>query len=40
MTNSIAVLFTTDDGIAALKVIEKYKKEWKKEKAPTKMSYL
>ena len=40
LPNAIAVLFTTDDGIAALKVIENYKKEWKKEKLPTKMEYL
>jgi len=33
-------LFTKDDGISALKVIEKYKKDWKKEKAPSKMNYL
>jgi len=40
LPQAIAVLFTTDDGIAALKVIEKFKKEWKKEKAPSKMNYL
>jgi len=40
LSNSIAVLFTKDDGISALKVIEKYKKDWKKEKAPSKMNYL
>ena len=40
LPQAIAVLFTQDDGIAALKVIEKFKKEWKKEKASSKMSYL
>ena len=40
LTGSVGVLFTKDEGIDALKVIEKYKKEWKKEKAPSKMNYL
>ena len=40
LTSSIAVLFLKWDGISALKVIEWYKKEWKKEKAPSKLNYL
>jgi len=40
MSNSVAILFTKDDGIASLKVIEKYKKEWKKEKSLCKLIYL
>jgi len=40
LTSSIAVLFLQWDGISALKIIENYKKEWKKEKAPSKLAYL
>ena len=40
LTSSIAVLFLQWDGISTLKVIEWYKKEWKKEKAPSKLNYL
>jgi hypothetical protein len=28
------------DGISTLKIVENYKKEWKKEKAPSKLNYL
>ena len=37
---SIAALFLKWDGISTLKVVENYKKEWKKEKATSKMNYL
>jgi len=40
LSSSIAVLFLQWDGISTLKIIENYKKEWKKEKAPSKLNYL
>ena len=40
LTSSIAVLFLKWDGISALKVVEWYKKDWKKEKALSKLNYL
>jgi len=40
LASSVAVLFLQWDGISALKIVENYKKEWKKEKAPSKFAYL
>jgi len=40
LSSSIAVLFLQGDGISTLKIVENYKKEWKKEKAPSKLNYL
>jgi len=40
LSNAISVLFTKDDGVSSLKVVENFKKDWKKAKAPSKMEYL
>jgi len=40
LTSSIAILFLKWDGISTLKIVEEYKKNWKKEKAPSKLNYL
>ena len=40
LKNAISVLFTKDDGVSSLKVVENFKKDWKKAKAPSKMEYL
>jgi len=40
LPSSISVLFLKDDWISSLKVIETFKKEWKKDKASSKLSYL
>ena len=40
LKNAISVLFTKDDGVSSLKVIEKFRKKWQKEKSSAKMEYL
>lgn len=40
LTSSISVLFASNDGIENLKIIEEVKKQWKKDKATSKLEYL
>ena len=40
LSDSISVLFLQDDWISTLKVVEAFKKTWKKEKAASKLEYL
>ena len=40
LPSSISVLFASDDGIENLKVIEKFKKQWKKAKSVSNIDYL
>ena len=40
LPSSISVLFTNDDGIENLKVIENFKKQWKKAKSVSNIDYL
>jgi large subunit ribosomal protein L10 len=40
LEGSVAILFSNDEGINGLKIIEKYKKEWKKNKLKSSVEYL
>ena len=40
LSSSIAVLFLQWDGISTLKIVENYRKDWKKAKALSKLAYL
>jgi len=40
LSSSISVLFLKWDGISTLKIVENYKKEWKKAKSQSKLAYL
>ncbi len=40
LTSSISVLFASNDGIENLKVVEEFKKQWKKQKSASKLDYL
>jgi len=40
LPSSISILFANDDGIENLKVIEGFKKQWKKAKSVSNIDYL